>query len=332
MAVVLSRIVSLCALGLLGCTALTVLDQSDPYQLLPFPEIAYRWDDPIATGTTTLLPDRLRLTTTVPRRTEACSALLDAASCRDADGDGLTDLWERIALHRLRPFVRMHAEEPLFRDYYGQVVAVGRVTPAADSHIRIILMMLYSYDYGRCGEEQHRGDIERVVLDLVEVDDTTTDVVGLYTAAHEGKSAGIDRSVLLTGDQFGEAEFAIDEVTGMPRWVVYASIGKHATYPSAGACSAGFVLCLRDDCTAGSDTRYTLLFDIYDVGEPDALDFEFEGGMADSPYRATTPPPSPEQVWGAVDYCGPIPEFSVGGYSSACCGPMREKLLLDPFQ
>lgn len=315
-----------------GCTDLSVLDQTDPLAPLPTSNTAQRWQHPQLTGTTTLDSNHLQLHATVPPQVLDCERewSQDEAACRDLDQDGLSDLWERIALHRLRPFVRMHHQEPLFSDYYGRVVASGRVTQSADTHIRVFVSVAFSNDYGRCGATAHRGDPERIAMDLVQRDSHTVEVVRVYTASHEGTA--LDGSLLVDEHDFGQLEFKIDELADMPRWVVYSSIGKHAMYPSADACAAkgGFV-CLNDDCASEGDARNDLLPDVYNIGEPDSQSFEFEGSENGVEFREATPKLRREQVWGDEDYCGDIPEHAVDSYSGSCAGPMRDKFVRDPF-
>ena len=315
-----------------GCTDLSVLDQKDPIAPLPLSSLAQRWNDAELTGTTSLSSGYLQLEATVPALVLDCEAERAPGdpACRDADQDGLSDMWERIALHRLRPFVRMHPEEPLFSDYYGRVVAGGRVTQTSDSHIRVFVPIVFSNDYGRCGATEHRGDPERIALDLIRLDTHTVEVVGAFTASHEGTS--LDGSSLVGEPDVTQLEYATDEQTNMPRWVVYSSIGKHAMYPSAGACAAkGSLVCINDDCASDGDTRNELLPDVYNVGEPDSPDFLFEGSASPSVVREATPPLRRDQVWGDHDYCGDIPESAIDAYSGSCAGPMRVKLIRDPF-
>jgi hypothetical protein len=315
-----------------GCTDLNVLDQKEPRMTLPTSNIAVRWGNMTFTGTTSLVADRLRLETTMPPLVSDCENDPAKASmaCRDADDDGLTDLWERIALHRLRPFVRMHPDEPLFRDYYGNIVASGRVMLTDNGNIRVLMPLVFSNDYGRCSATRHRGDPERIALDLMLHDSRTVEVVGAYTASHEGTA--LDGSKLLTNDELEQLEYTMDQATNMPRWVVYSSIGKHAIYPNAQACaSKGQLICTNDDCASSGDASNDLLPDVYNVGEPLSVDFEFEGCDREGMQREASPPLTREQIWGEEKYCGDIPEDAADSYAGSCAGPIREKLLDDPF-
>lgn len=311
-----------------SCTDLSVLDQAEPQAALPTKALAQRWIHAASRATSSLAAGTLRLESTMPVLVEDCDD--QQSGCTDADRDGLSDLWERVALHRLRPFVRMHPEEPLFVDYYGKVVAAARVMRSGDSHIRILMPILFSNDYGRCSATEHRGDTERVAIDLVQVNSHTVEIAGVYTASHEGTI--LDGSLLLGTENIGDLEFAMDERIQMPRWVVYSSIGKHALYPTAKACAEkGWGLCITDDCATPSDGRNDLLPDVYNIGEPDSPDFNFEGSMGGDQRREPTPSPTREQIWGTEEYCGDIPDGAAGSYSGSCAGPIRTKLLEDPF-
>ena len=98
----------------------------------------------------------------------------------------------------------MHSDEPLFRDLHGKVVGSGRVMPTADGRIRILLAIVFSNDYGRCSATRHRGDPERVAIDLEIVDPNTTRVVGTFTASHEG--TGLDAPVRCHGQRLDGIE------------------------------------------------------------------------------------------------------------------------------
>jgi hypothetical protein len=133
---------------------------------------------------------RLALFCNLPMWVEDCLALAASAPpCEDLDLDGLVDLWEDVALERLRPLRRMDEEEALFQDPTAAVADVGRVA-AAGERFRVFVMLGYSKDYGSCGGfTSHNGDSERVALDLeVFPGGGAGGVVvrAAYTAAHEG--------------------------------------------------------------------------------------------------------------------------------------------------
>lgn len=319
----MKRILCAALIGNFACTELNVLDQSDPQTPLPFAELARRWSDKDIDGTTQLVEGRLRLRTTIAAASVDCDPEESSAvACADLDADGLSDMWEHVALQRLRPFVRMHAEEPLFRDFQGRVASIGRVTPAANGHIRVFLPIVFSYDYGRCSATEHRGDPERVVLDLVQRDRRTVEVAGAYTASHEG--TGLDGSLRIHGEAMDELEYVMDSKTQMLRWVVYSSIGKHAIYPSAHACSEkGRFPCTGDDCASDGDGRNDLLPSVYNAGEPGRANLDIAVPQDGAPTLLL------EQVWSEQNYCGDVP--NTANYSINCGGPIRVKLIDDPF-
>jgi len=262
--------------------------------------------------------DAVALRTNLPRDPAACEGLPDAP-CDDVDGDGLVDAWEDLVLERLRPSVTFDEAEPLFLDADAVLFAVGRVAPAeAGEGIRAFVMIGYSEDYGRCGVSAHPGDSERVVLDLAPVGGEPGDVevVGLYTAAHEGTVT--DHGTLLTGPALADADFPLDPFTGEPRWRVFASDGKHATYPTIQGCEdAEVVPCLDEDCApdgVADPASFDRLPPIVNAGE-DAFRRISALGPIGFPG---------DDAWTDQDFCG-------GGTRAGCASSVRSKLLVDPF-
>jgi hypothetical protein len=261
------------------------------------------------------------LRTNLPASPADCTALgLDDAPCDDADNDGLVDAWEDLVLNRLRPRIQFDESEPLVDDADSILFDVARVAPADDGNIRAAIMMGYRQDYGRCGLTAHSGDSERVVLNLALLpDDGPGDVavIGTYTAAHEGTVT--DHGLLLEGDALSTAEFPVDPATGEPRWQVYASDGKHATYHTVQLCEdAEVILCLDEDCAPDNvddPERYDHLPPIINVGEETAslLDDLARIGFVD------------EDPWVDQVFCGGL------GRDTECSASIRSKLLDDPF-
>jgi hypothetical protein len=176
-----------------------------------------------------------------------------------------------MALDRLRPAVRFHRDERLFRDPEAKVAAIGRIVPGPDGQlIHVFISLAYSRDYGRCSVGGHRGDTERVALQLQPVPGSHTDVavIAAYTAGHEGQFG--DSSARYTGAALAELEFIPDRYTDGARWVVYASKGKHATFVSRRACrNAGLIKlwCLRETCQDEPRADRELLFPVLNAGE-----------------------------------------------------------------
>ncbi|GEM_PF-353995 len=237
--------------------------------------------------------------------------------CADADRDGLVDAWEDRVLQQLRPVLTFDEAEPLLWDD-TVLVAVGRVAPADDGGIRAWLALAYRDDYGRCGLTAHAGDSERVVLDLAPVDGGAPGdvaVIGLYTAAHEGTVT--DHSLRLQGDDLDLAELV--DHGGQPRWRVYASDGKHATYITAEMCEdAEWALCIEEDCAPDG---------VDDLAAHDRLPPVVNAGEPDAPRVGDLGPVGlpGEDPWALQDFCG----GQAGG--SGCAPSLSEKLLDDPF-
>jgi len=307
-----------------ACTELDVLSGSRPD--LPWSPLAPRGtaltrssEVPPYEVSTALAGGSLELVTDLPAAPADCAVDRPPALCADDDGDGLVDEWEDVVLDRFRPFVRIDKGDPLHIDGEGRVASVGRVVPVVagdgSARIRLFLVLGYSRDYGRCTFGSHLGDSERVVLDLLPgaSTDGSARLIGAYTAAHEG--SGRDTSRLFEGDEIAALEYADDPATGEPRWAVYSSRAKHATYATAALCEANgsWIFCGDEDCASGRslDPPNELLMPVVNAGEPDAPRAE---EMMDEP------------VWEDVAFCG-----GLGHGDGSCASPLREKLLSDPF-
>ena len=254
-----------------ACTDLRVINRAEN-ETVPWYEISPRWESNSYSATTKLVNGALSIVSSIPHKVEDClSQSLGEAVCQDLDEDGLVDEWETIVSHRLNPVIRYHKEEPLFTDARGRVQGFSRVVPVAGDRdrVHVFLVHTYSYDYGRCSLERHRGDLERVAFEVTITKPTNESVARVeaaYTAAHEYTS--FDVSAIYRGDQLSGLEYAIDPVTNQPRWVIYASTGKHASYASRGRCVGRSTLpCARESC-ASAEHAYELLFPMIHVGEP----------------------------------------------------------------
>jgi hypothetical protein len=318
----LAAALALAAAGV-ACTDLDALGGSEPS--LPWSESApRRAATPLAAGsppysvTTAIEGGALELWTDLPRAPADCLEDHLPALCGDADRDGLVDEWEDLALDALRPFVRIDEGDPLRVDRHGRVGSIGRVAPAggapAGVTIRLILVLAYSRDYGRCTFGAHLGDSERVALDLAPVpgERGAVRVVRAYTAAHEWSDKDVSR--LFAGDLSGQLEYEEDAITGQPRWVVHASRSKHATYATAALCEAqeSWIFCGDEDCDSSSASlQGELLMPVDNAGEQEAPRALL---MMDEP------------VWDDVPFCG-----GLGHGGGPCASPLRDKLLDDPF-
>jgi hypothetical protein len=271
----------------------------------------------------TLLTDegRLALHSNLPPAVDACLALPFAdPPCDDLDADGLVDAWEDIVLDRLRPLRRLDEAESAVDDPTFVHADVGRVATAADGSYHLMVMLGYTRDYGSCGFTAHNGDSERVVLALVPLPAEGEGGVVMdqaYTAAHEGTPT--DHGRTFVGDELAQLVFTPDPVAAEPRWVVFPSADKHATYATVEICEGiSPVPCLDEDC--GPD-------DVDDPALYDVLPLSFNAGELETP-RLTdlTPAGFPgDDAWADQDFCG-----GLGG--TGCSSSVRSKLLVDPFE
>jgi hypothetical protein len=231
----------------------------------------------------------------------------------------LTDAWEDIVLARMQPIRRLDEAELLLSDPAAVVGDVGRVAAVGDA-FRVFIMLGYSYDYGSCGVSAHNGDSERVALNLEPVPSLgvgSVAVVEAYTAAHEGEVN--DRGHRYGTAELGALTYQDEASTGEPRWVVFPSANKHATYGTVASCEAGaLVPCLDEDCAPDNVAdlaRFDALPEIVNAGEPDSARVDDLGSIG---FHG-------EFAWAEQEFCG-------GLSRQGCSSPVREKLLSDPFE
>ncbi len=250
----------------------------------------------------------LVLETNLPVWAQGC----DVETCEDVDQDGLNDAWEDLALQVFRPELILDEAEPGMDDPDLVLAQVGRVAPVGSDRVRVLLMLGWSEDYGRCGVSAHHGDSERVALDVL-LDGERAVVVGAYTAAHEGTA--LDHGQLVQGA--GLLDLSTSEE---PRWQVWPSEGKHATYPSVQSCEeVSIVPCIDEDCAPdGVDDpeRYVILPDVWNAGEEAAPRLT---GLSELGFPG-------DEAWLDQPFCGG------GDRSAECSSAVREKLLDDPFE
>lgn len=260
----------------------------------------------------------LVLDTNLPTSPEAC-AQLEGAPCGDADQDGLVDAWEEVVLDRYRPTLILDEAEQLVSDPQAMVGIVGRVAPV-DGRIHAYMMLGYSRDYGSCGGfTSHNGDSERVVVALSPAPERGPGSVRLsaaYTAAHEGTVT--DHGQVYEGAGLAQLTYEVDPALLEPRWVVFPSADKHATYASIDVCEGiSFVPCFDEDCApdgVATPEDFALLMPFVNAGE-EAFPFVTELTAIGFPG---------DQAWVDQDFCG-----GLGG--SGCSSAVREKLLVSPF-
>lgn len=266
----------------------------------------------------TVLTDagRLAFESNLPRDVAECPA---GAPCDDVDEDGLNDAWEDAALDRLRPLRRFDEAEAAVTDPTAGLADIGRVFPVRDA-VHLYVMLGYARDYGSCGGfTSHNGDSERVAIGVVDHREGGPGGVvvnAVYTAAHEGTIN--DHGQVLVGDALDPLVFTPDPETEEPRWVVFPSAGKHATYPTIEICEGVSPLpCLDEDCAPDG---------VDDPDEYDVLPPTFNAGEPDAP-RLTdlTPAGYPgDDAWADQQFCG-----GLGG--GMCSSSVLEKLTVDPF-
>lgn len=274
----------------------------------------------------TARPDgALRLLTNLPARAAACRALpFVGAPCADLDEDGLVDVWEDVALDRLRPLLRLDEDEPAVPDLLT-IADVGRVAPASpapDDPVEVValIMLGYARDYGSCGGfTGHNGDSERVGLHLRAFDGGgagDVEVVAAYTAAHEGTTN--DHGKVWRGAELRALTTVDDPISDEPRWVVFPSAAKHATYGTLAQCEAVSQLpCVDEDCGpdgVAEPSRFDRLPMIVNAGEDD---HRLVNDLGPIGFPGDT-------AWGTAQFCG-------GRGGASCSSPVRDKLLVDPF-
>jgi len=271
----------------------------------------------------TLLTDggRLALHSNLPPAVDACLALPFAdPPCDDLDADGLVDAWEDVVLDRLRPLRRFDEAESSLGDPAFVYADVGRVATAADGTYRLYTMLGYTRDYGSCGFTSHNGDSERIALALAPLPAEGEGGVVMeqaYTAAHEYTAT--DHGRVFMGDELDQLMFTPDPATAEPRWVVFPSADKHATYATIEICEGiSPVPCLDEDCGpegAADPAMFEVLPESFNAGEletPRITELSIAGFPGDD-------------AWADQDFCGGLGEPN-------CTSSVRSKLLMDPFE
>lgn len=247
-----------------------------------------------------------------------CDPGIVDAPCEDLDEDGLVDTWEDEVLQLLHPIRRMDEEESLLDDADAVVADVGRVSVGGPGYV-VYIMLGYSRDYGSCAVTSHNGDSERVALQLEAWPDEGPGgvlVYAAYTAAHEGSVN--DHGRVFAGSEVADLVVDDDPQTADPRWVVFPSANKHATYASIDICEGiSVVPCFDEDCAPDDvpdPEAYDLLPSVHNAGELEARRLD---DLGDIGFPG-------DSAWADQDFCG-----GLGG--SDCSSSVRSKLLEDPF-
>lgn len=149
-------------------------------------------------------------------------------SCKDADGDGLNDLWENVAVQQLRPRLMMDEADGLFSSGRADAVRVlASVLPierGADSYVLFAHVLAYSRDYGHLGILKHPGDTEGFGLLFRAEEDGALSWVSSVAKGHPCLTCKARYS-------FRDQEFAPDGVPTM-----YVERDKHGVWQSGKSC------------------------------------------------------------------------------------------------
>lgn len=277
-----------------------------------------------APGSTWRTPDgRLAVHVAVPMDVEACRPLEALGRvCTDGDRDGLTDAWEATVLEQLVPVVRLTIDDPFFADPEAKLVAIGRVHRRGDRRVLVNIVLAYTRDYGSCELGAHPGDAERVALLLDAPTPHDAVVSATFLAAHEGGTVYDEPNLGAMQYLDPPDEFRANGDTG-PRWLVYASEKKHASYPNVAACEAARdLVCLVETCGTPLDASG------FDFGDPgDVHPPVYNAGEADARLLSALDDIGfiGEDAWDDQAFCGGAPR------SGACPPSIRSKLAHDPF-
>lgn len=264
----------------------------------------------------------LSLQTNLPALVSDCLAVqATGVPCEDIDQDTLSDAWEDLVLSRFQPLSRYDEDESLVKDPSFVVANVGRVAliQSQPLEVHVFIMLGYSKDFGSCSFTAHNGDSERVALSLGAdgAEPGNVKVIAAYTAGHEGTATDHSR-LFKDAELSSELRFADDPESGEPRWVVFPSADKHATYANVDICeNISVIPCFDEDCFpdgVANPSSFDRLPKVFNAGEelhPRLTDLSSVGFPGD-------------EAWGMKDFCG-----GLGG--SNCSAPVRDKLLVDPF-
>jgi len=162
-----------------------------------------------------------------PIRVKDCNSLF----CKDADGDGLNDLWENVALHQLRPRLMMDSQDELFNPKHGSdtVRVLTSVYPLhrnGEQYILFANVIAFSRDYGApsLSGYGHPGDTEAWGMIMKVTSDET-----LHWTASVAK--GHDCLICSPDWMWYYQDFAPD---GVP--LVYVEEDKHGLWQSGKQC------------------------------------------------------------------------------------------------
>jgi hypothetical protein len=224
-----------------------------------------------------------------PRRMSECVGV----SCKDADHDGLNDLWENVALEQLRPYLLLDRGDTLLRRQRHRVRVLSSVTPLqrdGREYVIFASVIAFSEDYGFYGLLKHAGDTEAFGM-LYEVDESGA----LHWVTSIAKGHGCAFCAPRYG--LGPQDFAPG---GAP--LLYVEKNKHGVWQNRRACRshAAFscsadralrppVTNIGDPSADGSGTLVDALDGITSGGPFGELAGIFPGDAIWSPTRARVP-------------------------------------------
>jgi hypothetical protein len=171
------------------------------------------------------VPGRLQLPAEhFPRAITGCRG----PTCKDADGDGLNDLWENVAVQQLRPRLMLDQGDGLFRtdnsDSLRVLASVLPIERGAESFVLFAHVLAYSRDYGHLGILNHPGDTEGFGMLFRVEEDGALQWVSSVAKGHPCITCGPRYS-------FRDQEFAPD---GVP--TLYVERDKHGIWQSGKSC------------------------------------------------------------------------------------------------
>lgn len=182
-----------------------------------------------------------------PRRMRDCGN----AFCKDADADGLNDLWENVAVQQLRPRLQLASDDGFFSSRSDIIRVLTSVTPLSRPSGEFVLfasVVAFSRDYGHLGLFDHPGDAEAFgMVYRVEADGALTWVASVA----KGHPCLTCRSRF----EFNEQDFAPD---GTP--LIYVERHKHGLWQNGRVCRARAAFSCKGD--------YSLRPPAFNVGDP----------------------------------------------------------------
>jgi len=170
------------------------------------------------------------------------AALAAGGVCKDADADGLCDLWENAALHQLRPRLHFDRADGLF-DGHGDVVrllaSVLPVRRGGRDYVLFAHVVLMSRDYGvpKLNVFDHPGDTEAWGMVMRVDPDASLRWVATVSKGH---------GCVTCKPRFRSHSQAFSK-RGVP--LVYVERDKHGLWPSKRACKRSAAFRCRGDRT-----------------------------------------------------------------------------------